>query len=277
MTTRSDLPLKHWGLQRWPFPADPQVNQVYPTEGQQEAQARIEHLVDSRRRLGVVLGGSGVGKSLLLHAAARKLSRAGCQALVVGLVGVSTREMLWQICAGFGAAPAGDADIARLWRIVVDRVRENRLQQIHTVLFLDDAGQAGPDILTQLIRLTRIDPAPRSLWTMILSSEASQAHRWNESLLELVDLRIELPAWELADTIGYVQTSLVDAGCLEPVFDQEALRELHELSGGVARKVARLADFALLAGAAAETTTIDATLVRTAHQETNWATAALHV
>jgi len=181
---------------------------------------------------------------------------------------------LWQVAAGLGAAPREDADVPRLWRLITDGAAENRLQQIHTVLLLDDAGRAGPDVATQLVRLARLDPTPTARWTMVLAAEADQARRWNDTLRELVDLRIDLGPWDEADTIGYVQTALVEAGCLEPLFNNRALAELHELAGGVPRRVARLADFALLAGAAAGERTIDASIIRAAHEETNWALAA---
>src|SRR4029078_4641354 len=39
------LPLKHWGLEHWPFCSTPGVGQFYPTAGHNEALARIEYLV----------------------------------------------------------------------------------------------------------------------------------------------------------------------------------------------------------------------------------------
>jgi type II secretory pathway predicted ATPase ExeA len=67
-----------------------------------------------------------------------------------------------------------------------------------------------------------------------------------------------------------VQTALVEAGRFDPVFDDAALEAIHELSAGNPRQVARLADFALLAGASAKVDLIDATLVHAAHDELAW-------
>ncbi len=74
--SNESLPLKHWGLERWPFRSTPGWHQFYPTAGHNEALARIEYLVDGRRRLGVLLGESGVGKSLVLRVAAAQLAQA---------------------------------------------------------------------------------------------------------------------------------------------------------------------------------------------------------
>ncbi|MEX2093504.1 MAG: AAA family ATPase [Pirellulales bacterium] len=270
------MQLDHWQLTESPFRTVLDADRFYPSAGHDEALARIEYLVDARRRLGVLLGESGVGKSLVLQVAAQRLARKGSAVAVVDAVGAGTRDLLWQLAAGLGAAPRDTSDMVHLWRLVADRVAENRLQQTSTVLLVDDAGQAGPDVITQFVRLARLDATPAARWTILLVAEPLQAARWSETLGELVDLRIDLEPWSEADTIGYVQTSLVEAGRFDPVFDDEGLAAIYDLTGGVPRRVIRLADFALLAGASAAADTIDATTVHEAFGEMSWPTAAAY-
>jgi general secretion pathway protein A len=274
MEHKQSLPLKHWGLERWPFSCAPGVDQFYPTAGHNEALARIEHLVDGRRRLGVLLGDGGVGKSLVLRVAASQLGRKGRAVVLANALGATTRELLWQIACGLATVPRDDADAPWLWRQIADRVAENRVQQIDTVLLVDDAGQAGPDVATQLARLARLDATPAARWTMVLAAEPGQATRWNDSLRNLVDLRIDVVPWTLDDTVGYIQTALVDAGRFEPLFEEDALSRVYELSNGVPRQVARLADYTLLAGAAAGAEAIDAEIVEAASEEIAWPASA---
>ena len=273
MSSQKTLPLEYWGLERWPFGGVPDADRFYPTAGTNEALARIEHLVASRRRLGVLLGQAGVGKSFALRISARQLERQGRAVALVNGTSVTTRELFWQIAAALAAAPRDDADVAKLWRQINDRVVENRLQQVSTVLLVDDAGEAGADVLTQLVRFSRVDPVPAARWTMVLAAEPAQAAHWNETLRDLVDLKIDLHRWELEDTVGYVQTALVDAGRFEPLFAEAALSRLHEAAGGIPRRVARLADYALLAGAAAGLDMIDTTIIEAANEELAWPAA----
>jgi hypothetical protein len=129
MDNHQSLPLVHWGLDRWPFRSVPRADQLYPTAALTEALARMEYLVESRRRLGVLLGEPGMGKSLLLTAAARQLGRQGKAVALVDATGVTPRELAWQVAGGLKASPGEDDDTARLWRRITDRIIENRLQQ----------------------------------------------------------------------------------------------------------------------------------------------------
>jgi general secretion pathway protein A len=269
MEQESAVPLKHWGFERWPF-CGSATNQFYPTAASSEALSRIDYLVETSRRLGVLLGGAGIGKSLVLHNAKRKFSRQRRAAALVDSGGPTTREFLWNIAAGLGAAPAADCDNARLWRLISDRISENRMQQIHTVLLVDDAGQAGPDVINQIGRLLRIDPSPAAYWTIVLAAEPAQTAFWSPAMRELVDLRIDLRAWEPEDTVGYVQTALVDAGRIEPLFEDAALARLHELAAGVPRRIVNLADNALVVGANAGVDHIDVALVEAVDEELGW-------
>jgi len=61
---------------------------------------------------------------------------------------------------------------------------------------------------------------------------------------------------------------------VEPLFEEDALSRLYELSNGVPRQVARLADYTLLAGAAAGAEAIDAEIVEAASEEIAWPASA---
>jgi general secretion pathway protein A len=270
MQRQQSAPLTHWGLQRWPFRGSPAAAQFYPTPGHNEALARIDHLVEARLRVGVLVGEAGVGKTVVFTEAAKQLRRQGRAVAVVDALGTATQEFLWQIAGGLKSPLREDADVPWLWRRIADRIAENRVQQISTVILVDDAGSAGPDLLTQFARLARLDNAPRARLTIVLASQPGPASRWNDSLRNLIDLRIELSAWSSEDTIGYVQMALVEAGRFEPLFEDQALAALHELTRGIPKQVAQLADFSLMAGAAAELEMIDAATVEAAYDELAW-------
>ena len=84
---------------------------------------------------------------------------------------------------------------------------------------------------------------------MVLAANLHEAPRLGLALLDAIDMRIEVDPWEESETVGYVQHALFDAGRDEPLFAQDALTSLHALSGGVPRRVNRIAERALILAA----------------------------
>jgi len=72
--------LQHWGIERTPFRGSHDPATFYCGTTHEEALARIEFLADQGRRMGVLIGEAGTGKSLTLRVAATSLARSGAQA-----------------------------------------------------------------------------------------------------------------------------------------------------------------------------------------------------
>ncbi|MGL4512142.1 MAG: ExeA family protein [Lacipirellulaceae bacterium] len=263
--------LHHWGLGASPFTAS--LVEPYPTEPLAEGAARADYLVSQRRRLGVLVGGRGMGKTTALAAIGAEQRGKGVGVAAIDAAALTSRELLWRVAEGLGASPDGADNQVRLWRRVEDRLAENRWQGRPTLLVIDDAHELGPDSLQVLTRLARLEGESTVGWTLVLAATPDGVGRLGDALLHLVDLRIDLAPWSLDDTVGYLQTALIDAGRLDPVFTDAALARLHELSHGVPRMAVRLADFALLAGASQRSSRIDAKLIDRAFAETRWAAA----
>ncbi len=262
----------HWGFEKSPFPSglDPQL--FYEGASGRESLARLRFLVNHGRRLGLMLGEPGVGKSLLLEVFARECrqlheNRQQRRAVAqVNLLGLSARELYLQLGVELQAAVRAEDDLPRLFRQLTDRIHENRLQGLSTVLLLDDADQAGPDLLPHLLRLAHLDAVGAGGLTLVLAANQARANRLGAGLLDLVDLRIDLEPWDELDTAGYLQLALFEAGAERPLFDDQALSEMHRLAGGVPRRVNRLADYALLAGSGSGQEVIDSITIQSAHE-----------
>jgi type II secretory pathway predicted ATPase ExeA len=259
----------HWGLARSPF-AGGATPPLYLGESQTEALARLRYVAEHRRHA-LLVGERGVGKTLLARDFAPGRCREGAEVLHIGLAGLSARELLWQVAAGLAIAPRPDDDAIKLFRRLADHVASSRCRTAGATLLLDDADQAGPDVRTQLLRLRSLGGSPPGLALVMIASPRG-VPRLGEELLDAADLRIDLEPWHEADTIGYVQHALVDAGADRPIFEDEALSALFALTDGVPRRVNRLADHALLGAAADEREMVDAAMIEAAHDALSWTT-----
>src|SRR5262249_35200109 len=130
---------KHWGLRDSPFRPAIDWRHFFPSPTHEEALARLEFLLADHRRLGLLFGPAGCGKSLVLDVFSRRVRRRGTQVANLSLLRADLREFLWLAAAELGINPDRDDDPFCLWRGILDRLTENRYQQLDTVLLLDDA------------------------------------------------------------------------------------------------------------------------------------------
>lgn len=213
----------------------------------EEGWARLEYLVAQRRRLGLLLGPAGSGKSLLLRQFAPSARRQGAVVWQVGMLGLDASEMLGALAAQAGLRRRATEPRAGLWRAVSDRLVEQRYERRTVALLLDDADQATEEGAEVAVRLLHLAAAEGIALTAVLAARHDRRERIDSRLAELVELRIDLEPWTVAETQAYVQDRLhakgIDAGAFEP----DAVLRLHELAGGSPRKVAHLADLALVA------------------------------
>ncbi len=257
----------HWGIEHSPFRSclDPQYFYASPTHD--EALARLHFLVEQQHRLGLLLGPAGSGKSLLLEVFARQCAGAGCAVASVNLLGVEPAELFCQLACRLGRDCNAEQPVGTLWRILTDRLAELRYEQRPVVLLLDDADCAHGPTDDALVRIAQHHPSPDARVTLVLAAEQARVRSLGHRLLDLAELRIDVEPWAPQDTDEYLAASLRKAGCTSAVFDEPAVSRLHELSGGLPRRIARLADLALAAGAGAELRQIDAEVIESVHSE----------
>jgi type II secretory pathway predicted ATPase ExeA len=257
----------YWGFLESPFRDGLDAEDFYQSPTHEEALARMHFLVEQHRRLGLLLGPEGSGKSLLLEILAGQLRRHGPVVARVNLTGISGNEMLWSLASQFGRNLDRCDSTPTLWRALSDRLAAFRYQQVDAVILFDDADRAGNSVVPHLIRLAKLEPSPQPRLTLLLAGDRLTIGRLGDTLLGLSELRIDLEAWQHDDIARYLDRALRRAGASTSMFDESAVARLYELSQGIPRQVRVLADLSLVAGAGRHTQTIDADVVESVYHE----------
>ena len=257
----------YWGLGQAPFRGnlDPRFFHQGPT--QEEALARLQFLVEEHRTLGLLLGEAGTGKSLILEIFARSLGRVSGQSAKLSVAGLDPHGFLWQVAGQLGIESASTATTFALSRAVTDHIAANRYQQRATILLLDDADTARPEVNDQMAWLSQLDTSRDARLTIALTAQPERLYRLDPRLLELADLRIDLEGWDADDTAAFVKQALAKAGRTTPIFSEAALVRLHELTGGIPRRVKQMADLALLAGAGGNLPQVEPATIDSVYRE----------
>ena len=128
---------------------------------------------------------------------------------------------------------------------------------------MDDADEAAHEVLIFVLRLLKSQPAGM---TLALAADPERMTRLGGDLLQLSQLRIHLEPWEVSDLREYLQTSLTRAGGDPRMFDDSAVARLHELSDGLPRWAAHLAELAWLAASGDQLERINVDTVESAYQ-----------
>lgn len=251
----------YWGFRKSPFASGLDVRGFYQSANHEEVLARLHFLVDQPKRVGLLLGESGVGKSQVLDVFARQKRSATQHVVTLSLLGSTPEEFLWQLAVRLGRDVSVRDSQFQIWRSLADQFAESRYQRMGTVLLLDDADEATSDVLLQVARVAQIDTSPAARLTIVLAGQGIRLRRFGHRLLELAELRIDLEPWAEQDTLAYLRWALAQAGRTSPLFTPDAMRQIHAFSGGIPRRVKQLADMALIAGAGSELETIDVEVI----------------
>jgi general secretion pathway protein A len=257
----------HWNLRESPFATGLDTRLFYQSLNHEEALARLHFLVDQPRRVGLLLGDSGMGKSLLLEVFAKQKRVANRQVATLSLLGMTPQDFLWQLAVCLGRDIAPQESMFQLWRALADQLTENRYQHTGTVLLFDDADEADEQVLLQVARIAQSEPSSAARLTIVLAAQSNRLGRLGRRLLELADLRVDLEPWSESETIAYLRWALTQAGCSKQIFTGEAKRQIYLLSEGIPRRIKQLADMALVAGAGSELDIIDIDVIESVFNE----------
>ena len=241
---------QYWGLSVDPFyaPGTPYV----ATSGHDEAIARLVESIESTQRLTILEAGEGLGKSLIVSLALRE-TRHPSRRFARVTAPVDGPEMLATLAHGLGASVPPDASRSVAWRALVQGVRLCRLQNLHTVLVVEDAHFLIENAdRRDLDRLVHLDSSTGASVTVIQSSldMGSPLRPVLPFPCEArADLAVWLPPLTRSETGRYLNAKLAWAGRAEAAFAPRAIGTVHEIAGGVPRVLNRLGSLALMAGA----------------------------
>lgn len=257
----------HWGLQTSPFASDIHSIATGASESFDEALARLQYLLDQRGRLGLLLGPAGTGKTTLLRRFCALSRSRGITVAFVNAVGCDQRGLLQQLARDWCLPAQRNGDSSQTWDLIADRLIELRYEQTPAIVMFDDAERASPEVLCQLERLLQLAASADAPLTLLLSSSFDGVSNIGRAWLDQIELRIDLCPWSEEETAEHVAKRLFHSGSEQPIFTDEAIAALHELSGGVPRKVEQIAQLALLVGAGQQLVEIDAVTLVEAYEQ----------
>jgi type II secretory pathway predicted ATPase ExeA len=258
-----------FGFTRMPFGRDLAPGMLHRHAAHGEATARIGWCV-TERRIGVITGEVGAGKTVAIRAALSALDATRYTIIYLPNPTVGVRGIHHQIVAALGGQPlthhatlAPQASEA----LAAEQAERGRIP----VLVIDEAHLLDHPQLESIRMLTNHDMDSTSPFACLLVGQPTLRRRMKLGVLAALDqrigLRYNMPPMTPDETGSYLRHHLTLAGRSDTLFSDDATALIHQTSRGYPRAVNNLALQALVAAFAHDKTIVDESATRTAITE----------
>ncbi|MBQ9874754.1 MAG: AAA family ATPase [Thermoguttaceae bacterium] len=239
---------------RGPFLTAPDPRAYYPASSIERARRAVVRCARRNEGVALVVGGTGVGKTLLARAAASEFESEDPTSIVTATRGLDVKSFYQQFLFGLHQGFSG-CDETEVRLMALDYLANSRHGRC--VLFVDDAQYLSPRVFDELRGLIDQASGASKRLAVALFGSSRLEDRLNLPILfpfqQRIVSRSYLEVFTQAETAGYVESELARTG-VAIRFDAGAKDAIAKLSGGSPRVVAQLCDRAAFLASGGELT-----------------------
>ena len=218
----------------------------------------------------MLTGEVGTGKTTLCRNLLNDLPENVDVALILN-ANVNETELLQTVCDELKIPYQESLSQKQLLDLINNHLLQTFSENRHTVLIIDEAQLLKRDVLEQIRLLTNLETTKSKLLQIILIGQPELYGLLSRNdlrqLAQRVTARYHLGSLQRNEIEEYVNYRLGVAGCKQPLFSRQALNKMHDLTGGIPRKINVLADHALLSTYSQNKRVVDSPIVTKAAKE----------
>lgn len=240
---------RYFGLNLNPFTISPDTRFLFLSDGHREAIAHLVYALSERGGFVQLTGDVGLGKTTVCQYIIGHLPQS---IDLVTLLNPRVGEMglLRAICDALDIPSPPSISSTELVRAINQRLLDNHEHGKQTLLIIDEA-QDLPDTTLEMVRLmTNLETNNQKLLRVVLIGQTELEDKLLQPHLRQVAQRItarfHLGALDRDECDAYIQHRLRIAGCGRPLFTDNALKVIHQRTGGTPRLINILCDRALM-------------------------------
>jgi general secretion pathway protein A len=268
---------KFYGLKEPAFSLTPDTSFLFLTKRSKDAINQILYGIERREGFALIIGDVGTGKTTLCWALLERLAQKNIRTALIQNPMMSETDILKAIIQDLGVRPeqsqnpegkdgAGDTPqqifntdwMARMSKKqLLDQLSQflvtRAMEDVFTVLIVDEAQDASMLLLEQLRLLSNLEMAKKKLLQIIFVGQLEldkklRAHSMRQ-LNQRISVRFETRSLSKEDTEQYIRHRLAIAGGAARLrFGQSAFRSVWQYSRGCPRLINLICDRALLGG-----------------------------
>ena len=254
---------KYFGFSAAPFSRDIPASELMKSRQWNELAGRLLHVAQNRC-FGVFTGETGAGKTTALRRMASELDKNLYRILYVYDSDLTPRNFYVETLHQLGYSPRfyrGDAK-----RQLTKALDEIALGGQFPVVVVDEAHLLSHEMLEEIRFLLNREMDSKSACSLILAGQTELRSKLklqiHHAIDGRVDMRFHLEGMENEQTAIYVKRHLERVKSQREIFTEPALKVIHDYSGGIPRKVNKVARASLMAAASQAKQLIDDYLVK---------------
>jgi len=257
-----------FGCHSTPFTREIRVDELHEIPCFQESRDNIVRAIE-KRMSAALIAVAGSGKSTLIRAVIATLPEARYITHYVKCTDISKRDICRDIACVCGVRSAGSFPI--LFRRIQEKFESSLAESgRRPVLFLDEAHDLRPDVLSMLRVLTNFQMDSKLVLSLVLAGQPALARVLSQDDQSAVARRIihyaTLRPMSRDETAKYVEFRMGVAGAKNSPFDDASLDAIYEIARGNLRITDNLALGSLELAAAAKLKAVGAQHVAAARR-----------
>ena len=245
--------IERFGLASTPFTKELNPKEHYQVPFIEDEIRALKETIEARMS-GLLLAPAGAGKTSILRAVRDALPQARYEVNYIKVTALSKRDMCREVAKAVGAKSA--STYPSLVRSVQARFEEGFSEAcMRPVLFIDEAHDMRPDVLSMLRILSNFDMDSKLVVSIILAGQPPLKTKLFGPGLEDIRQRLihcgELRLLSRDETTKYLHHRINIAGGRTFPFDERACEAIFEIARGNMRAIDHIALNALKLAAAA--------------------------
>jgi len=255
-------------LREMPFSLEPDSRFLVMANEHKEALATLIYAMEQREGWALLLGEAGVGKTTLIMALLRELGEAVVPAVITNplLEPLDFFNMIALELGMEGPYTSKGQFLIGLGQLINHCRQENKI----LLLVVDEAHSLTPRLLEELRLMGNLDGTSPRVLNIFLVGQPKVLLLMKKAgargLMQRLHRHYLLKPLSEEEVASYVRHRLEIAGGSSDIFDEDALHEVHSVTGGTPRLINALCDETLLLAYGQDKRRVDRELVRQAAQ-----------
>lgn len=239
-----------YGLEKNPFLKN-SGDILVDTTDIREAHVRLNGLKDSNG-FGLITGEPGRGKTTAVRTWANSLNQSLFKVTYSSISSLTVLDFYRKIAAGLGSTPSFHKN--DLFDDIQREIRRFALEKkVTPVIIIDEADMLSHKVLRDLQLMFNFEMDSRDLAIVLLVGQNQLINTLNQNAHESLRQRILMNYHMLGITKEegrqYIARKLESVGCLQPVFNENAVESILNSANGAPRVINKICDKSLLIGA----------------------------